>query len=87
MHNKKDLCLVHTFTFVTSCLEKVCKFCRAKISNQHNNIGSENATRCKLTPTPPTYKFLQCFELSAKIDLSFPFGVAVRSVSSLLSIT
>ena len=86
MHNKKDLCLVHTFTFVTSCLEKACKFCRAKIPNQHNNIGSENATR-KLTPTPTTNKFLQCFELSAKIDLSFPFGVAVRSVSSLLPIT
>ena len=48
---KKDLCLVHTFTFVTSCLEKACKFCRAKISNQHNNIGSEHATRCKLTST------------------------------------
>ena len=33
----------------------------------------------RLTPTPAA-----CFELSAKIDLSFPFGVAVNS---LLSIT
>ena len=28
---------MHTFTLFTSCLEKACKFCRAKISNQHNN--------------------------------------------------
>ena len=35
----------------------------------------------RLTPTPAAYT---CFELSAKIDLSFPFGVAVNS---LLSIT
>ena len=41
---KLGLCLVHTFTFVTSLLEKACKFCRTKLSNQHNNIGDERGS-------------------------------------------
>ena len=36
------LCLVHTFTFVTSLLKKACISCRAKLSNQPNNIGDEH---------------------------------------------
>ena len=50
---------------------------------QTSTIISETKTPLvvRLTPTPATYT---CFELSAKIDLSFPFGVAVNS---LLSIT
>ena len=46
-----------TFTFVTSYFEKACKFCRAKLSNQPNNIGDE-ATKTVVSPmfvimTPP----------------------------------
>ena len=36
---KLGLCLVHTFTIVTSLLKKACIFCRAKLSNEPNNIG------------------------------------------------
>ena len=49
-----------TFTFVTSYFEKACKFCRAKLSNQPNNIGDE-ATKTVVSSnvrnklTPPTY--------------------------------
>ena len=39
---KLGLCLVHTFTIVTSLLKKACIFCRAKLSNQPNNIGDEH---------------------------------------------
>ena len=74
---------MHIFTFVTSCLEKACKFCRAKISNQHNNIGSEHATRCKLTPTPPTYKFLHLLNYQRR-SIS-PFLSAVFYPSPALS--
>ena len=41
---KLGLCLVHTFTFVTSLLKKAYKFCRAKLSNQPNNIGHEHGS-------------------------------------------
>ena len=39
---KLGICLVHTFTFVTSLLKKACIFCRAKLSNLPNNIGDEH---------------------------------------------
>ena len=39
---KLGLCLLHTFTFVTSLLKKACIFCSAKLSNQSNNIGDEH---------------------------------------------
>ena len=39
---KLGLCLVHTFTFVTSLLKKAYIFCRAKLSNQPSNIGDEH---------------------------------------------
>ena len=39
---KLGLCLVHTFTFVTSLLKKACIFCRAKLSNQQNIIGDKH---------------------------------------------
>ena len=84
---KLDLCLVHTLTYVTSCLKtvlkKACNTAGKKI--QTSTITSEANTPLVVsllnTPTPPT---CTRFELSAKIDLSFPFGVAVNS---LLSIT
>ena len=51
---------------------------------QTSTIISETKTPLvvRLTPTPATYK-LTCFELLAKIDLSFPFGVAVNSFLSI----
>ena len=58
---KLGLCLVHTFTFVTSLLEKACIFCRAKLSNQPNNIGDKHGNFVKLSPTPPAYTL---YELS-----------------------
>ena len=50
---------------------------------QTSTIISEKKTPLvvRLTPTPAAHT---CFELSAKIDLSFPFGI---SLNSLLSIT
>ena len=47
-------------------------------------IRNENATRCTAYSNTSGIHVDTCFELSAKIDLSFPFGVAVNS---LLSIT
>ena len=74
---------MYTFTFVTSLLEKACIFCRAKLSNQLNNIGDKHGNFVKLSPTPPAYTL---YELSMKINFSLSIGVAFSSLLSFTSV-
>ena len=70
-----------TFTFVTSYFEKACKFCRAKRSNEPNNIGDE-ATKTAVSSnvrnnlTRRTYSYFEkgCRKKRTKAHATRPKG-------------
>ena len=81
---KLGLCLVHTFTFVTSLLKKACIFCRAKLSNQPNNIGDEHGSFVASSPCSTTDIYII---LSGEYQFFFLFiGVAFNSLLSFTSV-
>ena len=77
---------MHTFTFVTSLLKEACIFCKAKLSNELNNIGDEHGNF--------VVSFLQhhrhnpLYELSLNEDQYFYFSLSIGvAFNSLLSFT
>ena len=81
---KLGLCLVHTFTFVTSLLEKACKFCKAKLSNQPNNIVDERGNFVE--SSLQHHRHIHYMHYQRRSDSSLSIGVAFNSLLSFASV-
>ena len=81
---KLGLCLVHTFTFVTSLLKKACIFCTAKLSNQPNNIRDEHGNF--VVSFLQHHRRIHYMNYQRRSYVSLSIGVASNSLLSFTSV-